>query len=105
MKDKKAAVEMSYFTEIIRDPSEYGFYRWSHTAWGNCSENCAGGIQTRKTQCERIKDKEIVSDTFCDTGKDRILILTRPIGLPAHAPVAQKIADQRSLIGNSAKKK
>ena len=71
MKDKKAEVEMSYFTEIIRDPSEYGFYRWSHTAWGNCSEICAGGIQTRKTQCERIKDKEIVSDTFCDTGKDR----------------------------------
>ena len=28
---------------------------------------------------------------------------TRPIGLPPHAPVAQKIADQRWLIANSAK--
>ena len=31
------------------------------------------------------------------------LTLTRPIGLPPHAPVAQKIADQRWLIANSAK--
>ena len=33
------------------------------------------------------------------------LTLTRPIGLPPHAPVAQKSADQRWLIANSAKKK
>ena len=34
----------------------------------------------------------------------KILTLTRPIGLPFHAPVAQKIADQRWHIANSAKK-
>ena len=34
----------------------------------------------------------------------RDLTLTRPMGLPPHAPVAQKIADQRWLIANSAKK-
>ena len=28
---------------------------------------------------------------------------TRPIGLPPHAPVAQKIADQRWLIASSTK--
>ena len=28
------------------------------------------------------------------------LTLTRPIDLPPHAPVAQKIADQRWLIAN-----
>ena len=32
------------------------------------------------------------------------LTLTRPSGLPPHAPVAQKIAVQRWLIANSAKK-
>ena len=31
------------------------------------------------------------------------LTFTRPIGLPPHAPVAQKIADQRWLIANSVK--
>ena len=31
------------------------------------------------------------------------LTLTWPIGLPPHAPVAQKNADQRSLIANSSK--
>ena len=31
------------------------------------------------------------------------LNLTHPIGLPPHAPVAQKIANQRWLIANSAK--
>ena len=31
------------------------------------------------------------------------LTLTRPIGLPPHAPVARKIADQRWIIANSAK--
>ena len=31
------------------------------------------------------------------------LTLTRPIGLPPHAPVAQKIAGQRWLIANLAK--
>ena len=34
-----------------------------------------------------------------------ILTLMRPIGLPPHAPVAQKIADQRWPIANSAKNK
>ena len=34
----------------------------------------------------------------------QFLTLTRPIGLPPHTPVAQKIADQRWLIANSAKK-
>ena len=34
-----------------------------------------------------------------------LLTLTRLIGLPPHAPVAQKIADQRWLIANSANKK
>ena len=33
----------------------------------------------------------------------RSLTLTHPIGLPPHASVAQKIADQRWLIANSAK--
>ena len=33
------------------------------------------------------------------------LTLTRLIGLPPHAPVAQRIADQRWLIANSAKNK
>ena len=38
------------------------------------------------------------------SGKNYLnLNLTRPIGLPPHAPVAQKIADQRLLIANSAK--
>ena len=32
------------------------------------------------------------------------LTLTRPIGLPLQAPVAEKIADQRWLIANPAKK-
>ena len=32
-----------------------------------------------------------------------MLTLTRPIGLPPNAPVAQKIAYYRSLIANSAK--
>ena len=32
------------------------------------------------------------------------LTLTRSIGLPPHTPVAQKIADQRWLIANSAKR-
>ena len=36
--------------------------------------------------------------------KKQNLTLTRPIGLPPHAPVAQKIADQRWLIANLAKK-
>ena len=31
------------------------------------------------------------------------LTLARPIGLPPHTPVAQKTADQRWLIANSAK--
>ena len=31
------------------------------------------------------------------------LTLTHPIGLPPHAPIAQKIADQRWLIANSVK--
>ena len=31
------------------------------------------------------------------------LTLTRPIGLPPHTPVAQKIADLRLLIANSGK--
>ena len=35
---------------------------------------------------------------------DTVLTLTRPTGLPPHAPVAQKIVDQRWLIANSAKK-
>ena len=30
--------------------------------------------------------------------EENYLTLTRPIGLPPHAPVAQKIADQRWLI-------
>ena len=29
-----------------------------------------------------------------------ILTLTRPIGLPPHAPVAQKVAEQCTLIAN-----
>ena len=33
------------------------------------------------------------------------LTLTRPIGLPPHTPVAQKIADQRELIPSLAKNK
>ena len=32
------------------------------------------------------------------------LILTRPINLLPHTPIAQKIANQRWLINNSAKK-
>ena len=35
-------------------------------------------------------------------GRLENLTLTRPIGLPPHTPVAQKSADQRWLIGNSA---
>ena len=72
MKDKKAEVEMSYFTEVIRDPSEYGLYTWGHSAWGNCSEICAGGVQSRRTHCQRIKDNEIVADSFCDIGKVKL---------------------------------
>ena len=35
--------------------------------------------------------------------KSSSVSLTCPIGLPPHAPVAQKIVDQRLLIANSAK--
>ena len=34
--------------------------------------------------------------------QNMILTLTRPIGVPPHKPVAQKIADQRWLIAYSA---
>ena len=41
-------------------------------------------------------------DTIDKFDNDK-LTLTRPIGLPSHAPVAQKIADQYWLIANSTK--
>ena len=34
----------------------------------------------------------------------RLLTLTRPIGLPPHAPVAQKVAEQCKLIASLVKK-
>ena len=50
------------------------------------------------------KRKEILSYSLKNKLQDDSLNLTRPIRLAPHAPVAQKIADQRWLIANSAKK-
>ena len=56
---------MTYYTEVVRDPSEYELYQWAHGAWNNCSEQCAGGYQRRLTECHRIDNKKAVNDQFC----------------------------------------
>ena len=48
---------------------------------------------------KRRSSESIVSDIIAAL----YLTLTRPISLPPHTPVAQKIADKRWLIANSAK--
>lgn len=58
---------MSYYTEVVRDPSEYEMYMWAHGSWNNCSEICAGGYQRRLTQCHRIENKKSVGEQFCNS--------------------------------------
>ena len=56
-------------------------------------------ISTASSYCNKneIEEKPV---SGCPVS---ILTLTRPIGLPPHAPVLQKSADQRWLISNPAK--
>ena len=49
-----------------------------------------------------IKDKN--EKNHSKENSNFTLTLTRPIGLPSYTPVAQKIAGQRWLIANLAKK-
>ena len=56
----------------------------------------------RKRVSHKINLKVVWSYKVIRTASD--LTLSRRIGLAPHAPVAQKIADQRWLIANSAKK-
>ena len=66
-KDKVVSLNMSYFTEVVRDPSEYEMYQWSHGSWNNCSEICAGGYQRRLTECHRVDNKKSVPEHFCNS--------------------------------------
>lgn len=45
-------------------PQEYT-YAWTTGAWGTCSKDCGGGLQTRSVQCRR-NDGEYVAETYCN---------------------------------------
>ena len=53
----------------------------------------AGTLALLEAYSAAFNGEGIYLDPACNPGLS--LTLTRPIGLPPHAPVAQKIADQR----------
>ena len=60
---------------------------------GMTLELCAGIIDKKDKSAEQhaVEGHDLINSSII------FLTLTRPIGLPPHAPVAQKIADQRFL--------
>ena len=78
--------------------------RWlivANSAGVNRTDPCENHTCENNASCTRINNEHY--ECNCFAGFSGSLTLTRPIGLPPHAPVAQKIADQCWLIASSAK--
>jgi hypothetical protein len=49
----------------IADPCTY---TWETGSWGDCSEDCGGGIRARTVSCKEVETVTIVDDSNCEAG-------------------------------------
>lgn len=54
-------------------------YSWVAGEWGECSEICGPGFQSRSVQCTKVETSEAVSESYCDSPS--MPALTQPCDL------------------------
>lgn len=54
-------------------------YEWVAGEWGECSEICGPGFQSRSVQCTKVETSEAVSESYCDSPS--MPALTQPCDL------------------------
>ena len=123
LKFRKYFFSLGFFFIFLRVELSAGRCDWSHRSYAPKNKNLAsvinlGPFYTYISHGQNWKKIEIMpgtqepvakkARTDLNQGKKLAILedfstLTSPIGLPPHAPVLQKSADQRWLIANSAK--
>ncbi|HRZ78691.1 MAG TPA: hypothetical protein P5044_01675 [bacterium] len=54
-------------------------YEWVAGEWGECSEMCGPGFQSRSVTCTKVETSEVVSESYCDSPS--MPALTQPCDL------------------------